>query len=422
MNTSLLIGMGIGLVVLLLLSALFSFSEMALASVNKIKLQTETKATGVRAKRAKRALKFVNTYNETVTSIVIMNNIVNILNTTLATLFFGGIFGVGSAMGPIVSFIVMTLLTIVIGEVTPKMMAKKHNLNGVIWLSMILQITVWSFYPITWLINKFIDNSEEVMLETDEDIKAALKETASAGHIETEERDLLVNALELDNTNLSKIMIPYEKIEYLKNNANRKVIQNAIIETGFTRYPVLNSNDEVVGVYNSKFFINDMLEEKTFKLDRSLYETSFFIKTDKLDDVLSELRKNRQHMGIVVSKINSKKMIGVITIEDIVEEIVGELYDESDREQNGILDVDNKHFAIHSSAKAIDVLREVYHKNKDSKIKSPLMSFSKWLMIKFDVKKLEEGQHYAYKNSIIWVRKDKKTSRKNLSFDIDIVE
>lgn len=422
METGLLIGMGIGLVVLLLLSALFSFSEMALASVNKIKLQTESKKTGARGKMARRALKFVNTYNETVTSIVIMNNIVNILNTTLATIFFGKIFSTNPALGPIISFVVMTLLTIVVGEVTPKMLAKKHNLNGVIWLSMILQITVWTFYPITWLINKFIDNSEEVMLETDEDIKAALKETASAGHIETEERDLLVNALELDNTNLSKIMIKSEKVEVLKNNANRKVIQKAIVETGFTRYPVLNSENEVIGIYNSKFFINDMIEEKTFKLDRSLYETSFFLQTDKLDDVLSGLRKNRQHMGIVVSSRGSKEMIGIVTIEDIVEEIVGELYDESDREQDGILDVDGSHFAIHASAKAENVLEEVYGITKDPIAKTPMITFGKWLMLKFEVKKLEEGQHYTFKDSIIWVRKDKKTSRKNLSFEIDLVE
>lgn len=419
MNTGLLIGIGVAIIVLLLLSALFSFSEMALASVNKIRLQAEAKKSGSRGKRARRALKFVNTYNETVTSIVIMNNIVNILGTTLATVFFSGIFSFNPAIGAVVSFVTMTLLTISVGEVTPKVLARKHNLNGVIFFSMVLQITVWTFWPVTWLINKFVNNHDEVMLETDEDIKAALVETAAAGNIEDNERELLINAVELDNKSLSRIMIPAEEVEVLKSNANKKIIQNALVEAGHTRYPVVNSDDEVIGIYNTKFFIADMFEGRQFKLDRSMYETSFFTKEQKLDDVLTILRTNRQHMGIVVDKKSSRKMIGIVTIEDIVEEIVGELYDESDREQDGIMDIDPNHFAIHPDALAKDVLKEVFKSKSKAKSKQ---TFEEWMINKFDIKELEPDTHYTFNNALIWVKEDKRTNREGLSFEIDLIE
>lgn len=420
MNTGLLIGMGVGIGVLLLLSALFSFSEMALASVNKIKLKSESEKKGLRGKRASRALKFVNMYNETVTAIVIMNNIVNILGTTLATVFFGGLFANNPATGAIVSFVVMTLATISIGEVTPKMLAKKHNLNGVIYLSMVLQIVVWVFYPVTWVINKIAKNEEEVMLESDEDIKAALKETASAGHIDADERELLTNALELDNTSLSKIMIRAEEVQTLYKNTNSKVVENIIIDSGFTRFPVIDSEDNVVGIYNTKFFIKDALSGKKFKLDRSIYDTTFFTKDIKLDDALAILRKNRQHMAVIVESKNSKKMIGIVTIEDIVEEIVGELYDETDREVNGIMAVEDNHFFIHWDANALDVLKEVFSIKKP-KVKATV-KFSDWVKTTFKVTELKEGQHFTYKDSIIWIKKDKATSRVSLSFEIDLIK
>ena len=123
------IGIGIIILFLLVLSATFSFSETAMASVNKIKLQQLTDSKSKRkAKKAKRALDLVNNYNESITSIVIMNNIVNILATTLATIFFAKLVPGNAGAAAAISFSTMTVVTIVFGEVTPKILAKRHSL------------------------------------------------------------------------------------------------------------------------------------------------------------------------------------------------------------------------------------------------------------------------------------------------------
>ena len=409
---------GISILILLSLSAVFSFSEMALATVNKIKVQklADSNENKRRNKKARTALVLINNYNETITSIVIMNNIVNILGTTLATVWFSVIMP-DPAIAAIVSFVVMTLATIIFGELTPKMLAKKHSLEGSLLLSSTVKWTVIIFKPLTWFIGLFIKDKEEVLLESDEDIKHALLETHKAGHINETEAELLHRALDIDEISVNKIMIPLDEIISIKKNIKLSKLKSIVIENGYTRYPVVNNEGEVVGIFNANFFLKDQVQDKKFKIENTMFDVDFFTKQTKLDVILHQLKANRQHMGIVVSKQGSKKMIGVITIEDIIEELFGELYDETDRAEDGILDINEEHFIIHWDALATDVVKEVYNSKK--KIDETI-TFSDFLMKHFKVKELKDGDNFIYKNSMIWIRKDKRTSRSSLSIEIDI--
>ena len=409
---------GISILILLSLSALFSFSEMALATVNKIKIQklAESKSNSRKNKQAKTALVLVNNYNETITSIVIMNNIVNILGTTLATVWFSVVMP-DPAIAAIVSFVVMTLATIIFGELTPKMLAKKHSLSGSLMLASTIKWTVIIFKPLTWFIGLFIKDKEEVLLESDEDIKHALLETHRAGHINESETELLHRALDIDEISAREIMIPLDEVISIKKNIKVDQLRTIVVDNGYTRYPVINNRGEVVGIFNANFFLKDQIQRKRFDINKTMFDVEHFTKSTKLDVILHKLKANRQHMGIIVANKDSKKMIGVITIEDIIEELFGELYDETDRAEDGILDITDDHFILHWDAKASDVLKEVYKSKKhvDSK-----MLFSDFIKKQFKVKQLKDGDNFIYKNSMIWIKKDKRTSRNSLSIEIDI--
>ena len=409
---------GISILILLSLSALFSFSEMALATVNKIKVQklANSSENKRKNKNARQALNLINNYNETITSIVIMNNIVNILGTTLATVWFSVIMP-DPAIAAIVSFVVMTLATIIFGELTPKMLAKKHSLSGSLMLASTIKWTVIIFKPLTWFIGLFIKDKEEVLLESDEDIKHALLETQRAGHINETETELLHRALDIDEISVKEIMIPLSEVITIKKSIKLDTLKKVVVENGYTRYPVVNTKGEVIGIFNANFFLKDQIKQRDFDLNSSMFDVEFFTKTTKLDVILHKLKANRQHMGIVVNNKNSKVIIGVITIEDIIEELFGELYDETDRAEDGILDINDDHFIIHWDAKASDVLKEVYHSKRKIDNKT---TFSTFIKKHFKVKELKDGDHFIYKNSMIWIKQDKRTSRNSLSIEIDL--
>jgi CBS domain containing-hemolysin-like protein len=212
---------------------------------------------------------------------------------------------------------------------------------------MVINITVLSFKPLTLLIKKFIKDTEETLLESDEDIKHALSETHEAGHIDEEEKELLNNALDMDEISVKQIMVPVEDVITINSNANKKNILDTILNANFTRYPIINKGGIVTGALNASFIMKDLLKNEEFNLKNSSFDVSFFNKDEKLDDVLKVLRSNRQSLGIVVNKDSSTKMIGIVTIEDILEELVGELYDETDREDDGILSIEENHFIVY---------------------------------------------------------------------------
>ena len=217
-------------------------------------------------------------------------------------------------------------------------------------------------------------------------------------------------------------MIPKKEVITISNKATKASIKKTIINTGHTRFPVVNAEGEVTGIFNANFFMKDAMSDKKFAIQRSIYESIFFKETENAADAMTMMRNERIKMAIVVSKHNPKKMVGIITMEDIVEEVVGELYDESDREEDGILNISEGHFVVRWDAIASEVIKDVWNMNSSKYITKEDMTFPDFLKAATKVESLEEGQHIHYKNSIIWVKKDKKTSRADLSFEIDIIE
>ena len=204
------------IVVLLLLvtmSALFSFSEMAISSANKNRLRTISESPNFSKKKKRQSLRvihFIENYNEHISAIVIFNNIVNILFSTIATVFFTMIAREemnNESIGPLISFLVMTPIVIIFGEIIPKQLAKKFPEMGTMKLSWTLQLVNLIMKPITFVLSKIIKEEETHLLNSDEEIHLAIADATSAGVTTSFEQKIIKNSLEIDNSKVEDVML-----------------------------------------------------------------------------------------------------------------------------------------------------------------------------------------------------------------------
>lgn len=424
METWLIIVLSLSVVLLLILSSFFSFSEMALSSLKPIKLTHYLKyGTKTEKKRAKRVIKLTKNYNRTIISIVVLNNIVNVLSSVVSTILFNNLFPNDPVIGAVVSFFTMTLTIIIVGELIPKMLARKHSETGSMFVSLTVSATNVVLKPISFVLMKIVKQKSEPLLKSDLEINEALRESQKEGLIDDDERKLVKNVLMLDNIVAKKVMIPKEKVvslRKLKNDSDLEKLDKIISNKKHTRIPVIDSKNNVVGIYNIKhLLINRLTNKKTKVEDIRLFDVSYFHINDKLDDIFKELKTKRQHMGIVVSNKGTKKMIGIITIEDIIEEIVGDLYDETDLSDEGIYSLSEEKILIEPKTKlnkAIEFLPLL-----KSEVNEKDISFQTWLFEKYNIKKLIVGESYEYKKYIFWVIIDHNSKNNLPIIEVDIL-
>jgi putative hemolysin len=321
------------LFVLLLLSGFFSGSETALIKVGKIKARSLLKR-GV--KGADTVEKLVNEPDALLTTVLIGNNIVNIaasaLATSLATEYFGD-FGVGIAIG------VMTFLILTFGEIVPKTIAVHHAEKFSIIVSKPIEILIFVLRPITRILS-VITNAIGTMLGlkipqgkllSEEEVKTMLDIGEEEGAIEGDEKEMMNGVLKLDYITAKNVMTPKEAMVCLEAHQSVDTAIELIKSSGYSRIPVFEGNeDNIVGIlYAKDLLING--NENTISLKELMKPAYFVPETARVDDLLKEFRKGKFHIAIVVDKEGRTK--GLVSLEDLLEEIVGSIYDEYDVEK-----------------------------------------------------------------------------------------
>lgn len=379
MNTGLLIAM----IVLVLMSGFFSASETAFSSLNKVKLKSMMKE-GENNKRIERALKLSEDYDVVLSTVLIGNNIVNIACTSLATLFFTGLLGDNSDLGATVSTVVMTIVVLIFGEVTPKTYAKEKADKVVVAIAPIIRVFIIVFSPLNvffkaWkkLMNK-IFKTGGVETITEEELKTYVDEAHTGGEIDENESELIRSSIEFDDIDVSDILVPRVDVEAVDKYAPLGDIEAVFNRTNFSRLPVyIDDIDSIVGVIHHRDF--EAARKRNLKSLRTILKPVPAVSPDtKISKLLRIFQKNKTHLAVVIDEFGGTE--GIVTLEDILEELVGEIWDEHDEIQNDIEKLSDNEYLVQGSM-SVDDFFEYFSVHQE---KTEISTVNGWIMQNLD--------------------------------------
>ncbi len=318
------------LVVLVILSSFFSASETAYSSLNQIRMKSRADAGDAAAARV---LALADEYDKLLSSILIGNNIVNITASSLGTVLFIQL--LGAERGATVSTIVLTIVILIFGEVTPKSLAKEMPEKFATAVAPILQALVTVMTPLTWLfaqwkrlIGHFFHTSEEPDTITEGELITMVSEAESEGELTDREGELIRSAIEFDDVEVEEILTPRVDVVAVKDTVTLEELAHTFAESGYSRLPVYHGTiDNIIGVIHEKDFYLARLKKQA-RLDQLVSPTVYTTGSVRISDLLRTLREQHHHMAVVVDEFGGTE--GIITLEDILEELVGEIWDEHD--------------------------------------------------------------------------------------------
>jgi CBS domain containing-hemolysin-like protein len=325
-------------IVCVIFSAFFSSSEVALISMTRAKVRTLDNENRV-GSHAIVALK--ESPEHLLTTILIGNNIVNIAAASIATAIaikMFGDFGVGIATG----FVVIILL--VFGEIGPKIYASRASDTFALTVAPVILFLSKLFTPIIWIVERVSprfgigkDTAEPAV--TEDEIKEWIDVGKEDGTIEQDEQDMLYSVLEFGDTTAREIMTPRVNVILMEDTISFEEAIRIFNETGFSRIPVYHDQiDNITGILNVKDVFSAMVSHRKDSTVREImYDPMFVPETKKIDDLLKELRVHRVQMAIVIDEYSS--FVGIITVEDILEELVGDILDEFDKEEPDVQEI-----------------------------------------------------------------------------------
>lgn len=379
MNTGLLAAM----IVLVLFSSFFSGAETAFSSLNRVKLKAMLN-NGRSDKKIERALKLSEDYDMVLSTVLIGNNIVNIAATSLATLFFTGILGDNSDLGATVSTVVMTIIVLIFGEVTPKTIAKEKAERVAIAISPIIRLFIIIFTPLNFffrgwkhLMNK-IFKTGGVETITEEELKTYVDEAHTGGEIDENESELIRSSIEFDDIDVSDILVPRVDVEAVDKYAPLNEIERVFNSTNFSRLPVyIDDIDNIVGVIHHRDF--SAARKRNLKSLRTIIKPVPMVSPDtKISKLLRILQKNKTHLAVVIDEFGGTE--GIVTLEDILEELVGEIWDEHDEVHNDIEKLSENEYLVQGSMSVYDFY-EYFDIHKDEK---EISTVNGWIMKNID--------------------------------------
>ena len=350
------------ILICLILSAYFSASETAFSTFNKIKIKNLAEKGN---RKAKLVLNISENYDTMLSTILIGNNIVNILSASLATILFIG--WINETSGPTVSTAVMTVIVLIFGEITPKTLAKKRPEAFAMFAAPFLKflmiiLFIFTFIFKKWqdLVSKFIKDKEEDQV-TEEEILTLVEEATEDGVLDEDESELIKSAIEFGDLEVIDIFTPRVDVKALPLDATYEEIDQAFTGNAFSRLPIYDEDiDHIVGIIYYKDFYQ--AEEENFKLTDIIKQPMFVMKHKLVNELLKEFQTSKQHFAVVADEFGS--VAGIVTMEDILEEIVGEIWDEYDEIHEDVKKVSENVYIVSGKAN-IDKVLEIFDIEKD---------------------------------------------------------
>lgn len=406
-----------GIFVLLVLSAYFSATETAFTSLNRIKIKN---MAGEGNGKAKRVLNLEERYDTLLSTILVGNNIANIATTAIATVLFVKLYGY---YGPTIATVVITLTVLIFGEISPKSLAKEYPEKFAMFSAPLMQLLMNVFMPVNWVFSKwklllrliFKVNTDRAI--TEEEIKTLVEEAATEGSIMSEQGELIQNAIDFNELEAWDVLTPRVDIKAVEIGDTKKDVAALFKDSGFSRMPVYEDDlDNILGVLNQKDFHNFISGTRKTIADY-VKPVVFVAGSMKCANLLKKLQANKTQIAVVVDEYGGTE--GLVTMEDIIEELVGEIYDEHDAiETEGIIPLRDGSYRVSGSTN-VEKMFEHFGEEEDLEA----TTVNGWLVLQID-KMPESGDTFEYDTGrkIFKGKVTKANTRKALEINLKVEE
>ena len=379
----------------ILFSAYFSATETAFSSLNKTRLKVMAEKGN---KRAKITGELAENYDKLISTILIGNNIVNIAASAIATVLFVKLYG---DIGATISTVVITVAVLIFGEITPKSLAKDQPETFAMFATPLIRTLMVVFAPLNWLfslwkklISKIFKTNADTTI-SQEELLMLLEEVEQEGGLDEDEGELLRNAVEFGDLEVKDILTHRVDLEGVSVDASKEDVAQAFTDSRFSRLLVYEESiDKIVGVIHQKDFYQGTGVIKGTLKD-IMTPPLFIYQTEKVDDLLKSLQKNKAHMAVVLDEYGGT--LGIVTMEDILEELVGEIWDEHDEVEESFRMLQEDTFVV-DGAVALDDFCEQF----DIDCESDSVSLGGWVMEQLN-RIPEEGDSFQYENLTVTV-------------------
>ena len=415
----------IAMLALVCMSAFFSMSETVFSTCNTVKL---TLLAEEGKKSAQKALWITQHYDRTITTLLVGNNIVNTTLSIISVTFFADLLINSPNLVEFVSVAAVTIIVLIFGEITPKTIAKIYADSLALSLSYIIRFIEFLLFPIVIIFTGYqklfhMKESEEDKEPqvNEQELQAILDDMEDEGAIESNEVEMINAVLSLNDREVKDIMTPRPDIVAISDDADIDDIKDLFFEAKFSRIPVHHDDkDNIVGILFERDFLTTYIKRKNFRLKTILRPVKYVSASMKVDDLFHELQKSKMHMAVVSGEYG--EVIGLVTMEDALEEMVGEIYDEHDETKDEVLiqKVEDGEYIVNANIYLEDLFEDL------ELGKAPETQYSKlsgWLYGNCeDVP--EEGFNYVYVSKFIHKTDDEdyEECTKKLTFVITKVE
>ena len=387
---------------LVLFSAFFSSTETAFSSVSRIRLKNKAENGN---KKAKKALYIVEHYDKALAAILVGNNIVNIASSALATLLFVSF--LGDATGTVVSTVVLTIVVLICGEVIPKNFAIENNEQICLAFAGVLRFFMVIFTPVTFLLLKLTDavkkisskNKKKSPTVTEDELKYIVESIEEEGVLEEQESELVQSALEFDEKTAYDILTPRVDLVAIDINDDMENIKEIVLRERYSRIPVYKDNiDNIVGVLHSRDFLEVLLSGRIPDINKLMQPAYYIYRSKKLSALLAYFKYKKLHIAVVTDDYGGT--LGIVTMEDLLEQIVGDIWDEDEEIEHKYKKTGDHRYEI-SGDMNIDDMLELF--DKDEKyLHSDSKSVGGWVIEQIgDIP--ENGSVFTYKELTVTV-------------------
>lgn len=388
------------LALLLVCSAFFSASETAFSSLNKIRLRNYADEGD---RKAKRTLAVAENFDRLLSTILVGNNVVNMASASIATVLATAMFG---PSGAAVATVIMTVLVLIFGEILPKTLAKESSESIAMATSGILSVIIRVLSPVVWIFVKIKDltvglirKAENKPSVTEEELKYIVESIEQEGVLEESESALVQSALEFDEITVQEILTPRVDVLALNVDCPMDEAVKTALEAHYSRLPVYRGTvDSIIGVLQVRDLLKAVVRGGETSLSHLLTDCVYIHKTMKISTLLAQLKAKKLHLAVVNDDYGGT--MGIVTMEDVLEQLVGDIWDESDEVVHDLVETGENQYLVSGDMNVFELLEELELDDRD--FDSDYNTAGGWAMEMLGHIP-EPGEQYVYKNLIITV-------------------